>query len=299
MPRALAPRRSTYADQVDRETRSQDAPPLFFEMRTHPSCRQLSTAGPGWSPRRKSLSGERAEILGSARLKQALRESHELPARMVADLDQGQVRFRTTVMLSNEFKASWLRRKGATRAAAVYQRIPMSRWVWVTELVRRPERDEGLPCVLGEAVMDATEQDPDRAMLAWRVPRGLCTDCPTKRQLSLGVCPRPAAAKRRSGLAKASPALGSVTPARKEVKWSLTRASGWPGRWPAEDRIDVIRALRQLSPQQRATIYLVDGLNYTAGEVAALLGIAAPTVRVHLFRGRRRLAVLLATQEGE
>ena len=44
---------------------------------------------------------------------------------------------------------------------------------------------------------------------------------------------------------------------------------------------------------------LHDEEGYSAAEVGDLLGIAAPTVRVHLHRGRKRLRALLGTEEDE
>jgi hypothetical protein len=46
--------------------------------------------------------------------------------------------------------------------------MPMSRWIWVVEAVNRAERAKRLPCVLGEAIIDATDHARDRHVLAWR-----------------------------------------------------------------------------------------------------------------------------------
>ena len=56
-------------------------------------------------------------------------------------------------------------------------------------------------------------------------------------------------------------------------------------------------ALREPSPNQRAAIVLrhIEGLD--TAEVADRMGIAQPTVRVHLFRARKRLALLLGDEE--
>jgi RNA polymerase sigma-70 factor, ECF subfamily len=60
---------------------------------------------------------------------------------------------------------------------------------------------------------------------------------------------------------------------------------------------ELMHALRQLSPNQRAAIVLrfEEGLN--VDEVARRMGIVAPTVRVHIHRGRKRLRELLGDQE--
>jgi RNA polymerase sigma-70 factor (ECF subfamily) len=60
---------------------------------------------------------------------------------------------------------------------------------------------------------------------------------------------------------------------------------------------EVLRALRQLSPNQRAAIVLRYEADLPVDEVARRMGIAAPTVRVHLHRGRNRLRELLGAEE--
>jgi hypothetical protein len=57
--------------------------------------------------------------------------------------------------------------------AAAYQWTRMSRYVWVVELTDRRLRDAGEPCVLAEAVMDATDHERDPRPLLWRVPSGV------------------------------------------------------------------------------------------------------------------------------
>jgi RNA polymerase sigma-70 factor (ECF subfamily) len=69
-----------------------------------------------------------------------------------------------------------------------------------------------------------------------------------------------------------------------------------PGVDPAEVQ-EAIRALAVLSHNQRAAVLLHDLEGFTSLEIARLLGISAATVRVHLFRGRRRLRELLGTEE--
>jgi RNA polymerase sigma-70 factor, ECF subfamily len=56
-------------------------------------------------------------------------------------------------------------------------------------------------------------------------------------------------------------------------------------------------ALRELSPNQRAAIVLRHVVDLDIAEIARRMGIAQPTVRVHLHRGRNRLRVLLGTEE--
>lgn len=56
-------------------------------------------------------------------------------------------------------------------------------------------------------------------------------------------------------------------------------------------------ALKQLSPNQRAAVVLRHVAGLDTAEVADRMGIASPTVRVHLFRARKRLADILGTEE--
>jgi RNA polymerase sigma-70 factor (ECF subfamily) len=55
----------------------------------------------------------------------------------------------------------------------------------------------------------------------------------------------------------------------------------------------VERCLRELKPRERALLWLahVEGADHR--EIAAVLGVAEPSVRVLLFRARRRLAAVL------
>jgi RNA polymerase sigma-70 factor (ECF subfamily) len=59
----------------------------------------------------------------------------------------------------------------------------------------------------------------------------------------------------------------------------------------------LVEALRRLSPNQRAAIVLRHVLDLDVAEVARRMGVAAPTVRVHLHRGRARLRELLGSEE--
>jgi RNA polymerase sigma-70 factor (ECF subfamily) len=61
----------------------------------------------------------------------------------------------------------------------------------------------------------------------------------------------------------------------------------------------LIAALRSLSPRQRAAIVLRYEADLPVDEIARRMGIRAPTVRVHLHRGRERLRQLLGTEEDD
>lgn len=60
---------------------------------------------------------------------------------------------------------------------------------------------------------------------------------------------------------------------------------------------EVIGALRMLSPNQRAAVVLRYVADLPVEDVARRMGIAQPTVRVHLHRGRNRLRELLGAEE--
>jgi len=65
---------------------------------------------------------------------------------------------------------------------------------------------------------------------------------------------------------------------------------------PATD--DLMRALRELSPMQRAAVFLHYQADLPVREVARLMGTSSAAVKVHLHRGRNRLRQILGTKEG-
>ncbi|MDX6236914.1 MAG: hypothetical protein QOG10_1729, partial [Kribbellaceae bacterium] len=70
---------------------------------------------------------------------------------------------------------------------------------------------------------------------------------------------------------------------------------------PAEDdpaevrerRLDVLNALKQINPDQRSALVLVDMEGYSIEEASAILGCAPGTVKSRCARGRARLLPLL------
>jgi RNA polymerase sigma-70 factor (ECF subfamily) len=62
---------------------------------------------------------------------------------------------------------------------------------------------------------------------------------------------------------------------------------------------ELLRALRHLSPAQRAAVYLHYQADRPVAEVAKLLGMSAAAVKVHLFRGRQRLRNLIQEDRDE
>jgi RNA polymerase sigma factor (sigma-70 family) len=61
----------------------------------------------------------------------------------------------------------------------------------------------------------------------------------------------------------------------------------------SEGSVDLMKALQALPRRQRAVLVLHYLVDLPTPEVARALGMATPTVRVHLTQGRRRLRALL------
>jgi RNA polymerase sigma-70 factor (ECF subfamily) len=60
---------------------------------------------------------------------------------------------------------------------------------------------------------------------------------------------------------------------------------------------ELLASIGRLAPMQRATLILHHYAGFTTREIAAQLGIAQATVRVHLSRGRRRLTTILEEED--
>jgi RNA polymerase sigma-70 factor (ECF subfamily) len=83
-----------------------------------------------------------------------------------------------------------------------------------------------------------------------------------------------------------------------EIRRTAKQGRGEPSGEMSPPELDgLVEALRRLSPNQRAAVVLRFVMDLDTDEVAHRMGIAAPTVRVHLHRGRKRLRELLGTQE--
>ena len=62
----------------------------------------------------------------------------------------------------------------------------------------------------------------------------------------------------------------------------------------ARDRsADLNRAMSQLKPKERAMLWLAYGEGASHGEIAAVLGLSATSLKTTLFRARRKLGALL------
>jgi RNA polymerase sigma factor (sigma-70 family) len=65
-----------------------------------------------------------------------------------------------------------------------------------------------------------------------------------------------------------------------------------------DDRLDLVRALRRLSPKQRTCLVLHHYAGYSVKQVAALTGSTTAAVKVHLSVGRKRLRQMLEVRDG-
>jgi RNA polymerase sigma factor (sigma-70 family) len=74
-------------------------------------------------------------------------------------------------------------------------------------------------------------------------------------------------------------------------------ASSEPTYEMPEPILDVVRALRTLSPNQRAAVILHDYADFPTKDVARIMDVAPATVRVHVSQARRRLRRLLGTPD--
>lgn len=80
---------------------------------------------------------------------------------------------------------------------------------------------------------------------------------------------------------------------RRDRLWVLVRDRIAPPSTQTSSDLDVSEAIRRLPGNQRAAIALFYYEDRSVEEVAAILGCSTATVRVHLHRGRRRLAAFL------
>lgn len=83
-----------------------------------------------------------------------------------------------------------------------------------------------------------------------------------------------------------------------ELRHESRRGRGEPiGEMPGPELSGLVDALRQLSPNQRAAVILRFVMDLDVDEVAHRMGMATPTVRVHVHRARKRLRELLGSEE--
>jgi RNA polymerase sigma-70 factor (ECF subfamily) len=88
-------------------------------------------------------------------------------------------------------------------------------------------------------------------------------------------------------------ARGMLRDRRRERSPLPERSQEFP-----EGAFELLTAIRQLSPMQRAAVVLHYYADFPIREVAALTGSSPAAVGVHLYRARRRLRELLEVEDG-
>jgi RNA polymerase sigma factor (sigma-70 family) len=83
---------------------------------------------------------------------------------------------------------------------------------------------------------------------------------------------------------------------QRERMRSLLERKVEPPRMPFPADVDVLRAIRDLSGMQRATVVLFYFEDRPIAEVADILGCTGSTARVHLHRARKHLAEVLGEE---
>jgi RNA polymerase sigma-70 factor (ECF subfamily) len=81
----------------------------------------------------------------------------------------------------------------------------------------------------------------------------------------------------------------------EEVAEEFLTASG--GAAQADSRMALAPALRQMKPRERQLLWLAHAEGYSHREIAEVMGLAAASVRLLLFRARRKMAKLLREQD--
>jgi RNA polymerase sigma-70 factor (ECF subfamily) len=68
---------------------------------------------------------------------------------------------------------------------------------------------------------------------------------------------------------------------------------------PPGERLDLEKAMAQISSAERAALTLCCALDFSHGEAADILGLPLGTVKSHIARGRDKLRALLQLEVGE
>jgi hypothetical protein len=142
-------------------------------------------------PPKVYLNGEDAEEIGKdAVLSRLATTCKAEDAALLARYQSNDrpLSWRSAVIPSNDFKRLVTERRLPDDVAVTYQLAHLSRYVWVVELTDRALRDAGQPCVLAEAVLDATDHVRDPRPLAVRVPSGVDLHLPDLDKNVPGQC---------------------------------------------------------------------------------------------------------------
>jgi hypothetical protein len=124
-------------------------------------------------PRKLWLSPEPVEYKGGELLLGTIPAAISKGVKSAADLDKliklNQLALRTYAITSNQFKVE-VKDRLPPDLALRYRAARFPRYVWVVEAIDRTLRKAAQPCVLGEAIFDATSSEPAPSCLAWHVP---------------------------------------------------------------------------------------------------------------------------------
>jgi RNA polymerase sigma-70 factor, ECF subfamily len=89
---------------------------------------------------------------------------------------------------------------------------------------------------------------------------------------------------------------------QRENKWRIFSANEASSELVYEtfaDETDMMSVFQNLKPQERALLWLAYVEGYDHREIAAVLNLSAVSIKVLLFRARRKLAQLLASKKVE
>jgi RNA polymerase sigma-70 factor (ECF subfamily) len=89
-----------------------------------------------------------------------------------------------------------------------------------------------------------------------------------------------------------------TTPSLGEDGTEVERAAGADRPGEFERNADLARAMAQLKPRERALLWLAYGEGASHRELADMLGLNPSSMKIILFRARRRLAALLGGRDG-
>jgi hypothetical protein len=123
-------------------------------------------------PAKLWLPPEPAEYVGAVLMRglaQVLQSQVPEAESLLKLIEGGRLALRTYAAPANVFKAR-LERGMDEQLLREYRLARFSHYVWVVEAVNRDQRKDGLPCVIGEAIFDATSSENEPNLLALHVP---------------------------------------------------------------------------------------------------------------------------------
>ena len=87
-----------------------------------------------------------------------------------------------------------------------------------------------------------------------------------------------------------------TTPPLGEDGAEVERAAGADARVNTERNADLARAMSQLKPRERTMLWLAYGEGASHREIAEVMGVSPSSMKIILFRARKRLAALLGAR---